>query len=263
MNDAETGCDHLAGWSRSAAAGRSRHCGHQGPLRDPDHHVHASINQRSWDLVARSVPMPDQAGQTAEAELVAGVIDLVGAVDDRRLLDVGCGHGAISTALAAQGARVTAVDFSHEQLSMARRFAEARRAVTWVQCDATRLPASLEDGSFDLAVSVFGAFQYAPVRPLLDQLHRVLAPGGLLAIWVRHPNLDSIDPEAVGQQYEQKMFNLPSGETVALWLYGCSVHQWRRELELAGYRLVKVRELPAVPVGAAQTLAILASRDAS
>lgn len=262
MNNAETGCDHPAGWSRSAEAQNSPR-GHQRGPREPAHNVKASVNRRGWDLVAQRVPTPDQAGQAAGAKLVDGVVDLVGGVNGVRLLDVGCGQGAISIALAEQGAIVTAVDFSREQLSVARQIEDGRRAVNWMQCDATRLPASFGDASFDLAISVFGAFQYAPARPLLDQLHRVLAPDGLLAFWVRHPNLDSISPEAAGQQFELKMFTLPSGEEVALWLYGCSVHQWRRELKMAGYRLVTVLELPTGPVDAAQTLAILASRDES
>lgn len=97
----------------------------------------------------------------------------------RRVLDLGCGPGLYSNALAALGASVTGVDFSLNSLAHARSVADSRglhvdyRHGNYLDVDL--------DGSFDLVLLVFG--DLCPLSP--DQrrslLHRVkgwLAPAG-------------------------------------------------------------------------------------
>jgi ubiquinone/menaquinone biosynthesis C-methylase UbiE len=103
-------------------------------------------------------------------------------VDGKRVLEVGCGAGVVSVALALSGARVTAVDVSASGLRVtderARHYGVADRVET-LQCPAERL--SFPDGSFDLflAKSVVHHLLIDEVMPLV---YRFLVPGGRGAI---------------------------------------------------------------------------------
>jgi 2-polyprenyl-3-methyl-5-hydroxy-6-metoxy-1,4-benzoquinol methylase len=79
------------------------------------------------------------------------LVDFVGPIAGRAVLDVGTGTGRAALALAAQGGTITGVDASSEMLRVARERAQARGlAATFTPGDAHALP--FETGSFDVAV---------------------------------------------------------------------------------------------------------------
>jgi len=103
-----------------------------------------------------------------------------------RILDVGCGTGALSVAAAERWPTVTvdAIDASDGMLAIARGELDEHRApvrtrVRYAQGHADRLP--FDDGTFDVVVSAF-VLQLVPSRPrALREMRRVLRPGGRLA----------------------------------------------------------------------------------
>jgi SAM-dependent methyltransferase len=97
-----------------------------------------------------------------------------------RLLDVGCGGGAISSALGELGWQVTGVDVSEDQLRLARQ-----RGVDVVCAEATRLP--FADASFDAAVSVFTHTDMDDFGGALREVARVLRPNTPLVYLGVHP----------------------------------------------------------------------------
>ena len=95
-----------------------------------------------------------------------------------RVLDAACGTGDLALAdLRAGAAEVTGIDFSEQMLERARRKSQA---VEWVRGDLLALP--FADSSFDAATVGFGARNLADLELGLRELHRVLRPGGRLAI---------------------------------------------------------------------------------
>ena len=102
---------------------------------------------------------------------------LARAVSGRALtvLDIGCGSGAMSRDLARPGRVVIGLDLSTSEL----REASLRGPGPWVRADARRLP--FADGSIDAVVSSLGLAVIHPLEAWLDEVHRVLRPGGLLA----------------------------------------------------------------------------------
>jgi arsenite methyltransferase len=103
-----------------------------------------------------------------------------------RLLDLGCGPGYLAIDLAgAVGERghVTAVDPSEAMLAVAREEVAARGVgdrVTVTSGEAGRLP--LEDRSVD-GVTVVQVLEHLDDVPgALDEVHRVLRPGGRLVV---------------------------------------------------------------------------------
>jgi ubiquinone/menaquinone biosynthesis C-methylase UbiE len=114
-------------------------------------------------------------------------LHLLGDVKDKRTLEIGCGGGQNTVALAKRGAIATGVDLSDAQIEFARGLA-ARESVeaTFLQSNAEDLSA-LPDAHFDLALSAF-AFQFVEhMDRCFAQVARVLRPGGLFVFSVNHP----------------------------------------------------------------------------
>lgn len=103
-----------------------------------------------------------------------------------RILDVGCGTGALVSAVVTRWPHVsvTGVDLSPGMLAVAERELDAvpvraRERITLVQGRADRLP--FDDGAFDIVVSAF-VLQLVPSRyRTLREARRVLASRGTLA----------------------------------------------------------------------------------
>jgi len=107
------------------------------------------------------------------------VLRLVGA-GAGRLLDVGCGGGALAAELAGHNWTVTGVDVSAAQLELARA-----RGIDVVEADAAQLP--FEDASFDAAVSMFTHTDVDDFAAVLREVARVLRPGGAFVYLGVHP----------------------------------------------------------------------------
>ena len=93
-----------------------------------------------------------------------------------RLLDVGCGTGALLSVLRIDPVRYVGVDLSAEMLRGAARHPQAGL----IRAEAGALP--LRDASFDLAVSASSLHDWASPDAGLREIRRVLAPGGRLLL---------------------------------------------------------------------------------
>ncbi|HVF55182.1 MAG TPA: bifunctional demethylmenaquinone methyltransferase/2-methoxy-6-polyprenyl-1,4-benzoquinol methylase UbiE [Pyrinomonadaceae bacterium] len=95
-----------------------------------------------------------------------------------RALDVACGTGDLSMALAGAGqAQVFGLDFCRPMLEIA---AQKAGAIPFVEGDALRLP--FADASFEVVTIAFGLRNLSSVEGGLRELRRVLSPGGQAAI---------------------------------------------------------------------------------
>ena len=107
---------------------------------------------------------------------------------DARVLDLCCGTGDLSFALARSGpANVIGADFSHAMLVRANAKSRAHGQDTkaaapqiFFEADALRLP--FANGSFDLVTTAFGFRNLANYETGLQEIMRVLKSGGTLAI---------------------------------------------------------------------------------
>ena len=115
----------------------------------------------------------------ASGEDLAAIAALAAARRPGAALDLGCGGGHVSFALAAHAASVTAYDLSAEMLAVVAGAAAERGLanVTTRQGVAEALP--FADASFDFVASRFSAHHWRDLRAGLREAARVLRPGGV------------------------------------------------------------------------------------
>jgi demethylmenaquinone methyltransferase/2-methoxy-6-polyprenyl-1,4-benzoquinol methylase len=116
---------------------------------------------------------------------------------EARVLDLCCGTGDMALALYRRAGkaspRILGADFSHAMLQRASE-KSAKTGLRWVEADALHLP--FPDASFDLVSTAFGFRNLADYDAGLEEILRVLRPGGECGI------LDFGEPRGLmGQLY--------------------------------------------------------------
>ncbi|HEV3139162.1 MAG TPA: methyltransferase domain-containing protein [Vicinamibacterales bacterium] len=123
----------------------------------------------------------EAGGERLQAAMVADIRDKLAISRDSRLLEVGCGAGAITHGLAVEAGRTIAADFAVGMVAEARR--RRTTGVEFVAADATCLP--FQACAFDrvLCYSVFNNFPSGTYAArVVAELIRVTRPGGILLI---------------------------------------------------------------------------------
>ena len=116
-----------------------------------------------------------------------------------RILEIACGTGISTRHLAntlPEGTEIVATDLNEAMLSHAKKINGDLQGVTWSQADALDLP--FDDKSFDAVVCQFGIMFFPDKALGVQEMNRVLKPGGLLALNVwdsfdHNPSVGVID----------------------------------------------------------------------
>jgi SAM-dependent methyltransferase len=115
------------------------------------------------------------------------VLNALGEVAGRRVLDAGCGPGIYAEALVRSGAEVSGFDASRAMVELAQRRLGERAELQLARLGE---PLPYPDGHFDLAVCALAIHYVADRRAAFAEFFRVLAPGGALAVSTQHPTAD-------------------------------------------------------------------------
>jgi ubiquinone/menaquinone biosynthesis C-methylase UbiE len=111
-------------------------------------------------------------------------IDFAGIADGERVLDVGCGTGSLTFALAraADPGEITGIDYSPVFVEAAAR-RNTNPRITIRQGDACALP--FEDGTFDRALALLVLHFVPDAGKAVSEMRRVVRPGGGVAavVW--------------------------------------------------------------------------------
>ena len=152
----------------------------------------------------------------------------IGAVG--RVLDVGCGTGSLTSALAefALGAEIVGIDYSQAYVDHARATASDALRLRFEQGDAAALPYA--DGAFDAALSMLVLNFVPDAEKAASEMARVTKPGGVVAacVWDFRGGLTFLrvfaDTAAMldpgGEAFRAKQFSAPftgPGELEAAW----------------------------------------------
>jgi SAM-dependent methyltransferase len=121
---------------------------------------------------------------------------LIGDLEGRRVLELGCGAGHNAVRMAQRGAKVIAVDPSAEQIARARDAADAAEVKIELHTGELADLAFLRAEGVDVALSAYGFVGVGDVARLIRQVHRVLKQEAPLIISLPHPALRLIHPAA-------------------------------------------------------------------
>jgi ubiquinone/menaquinone biosynthesis C-methylase UbiE len=116
--------------------------------------------------------------------LAPQLIDFAGIAREQKILDVGCGTGSLTFALAGSPSirEIVAIDFSPLFVSAAaERNGDPR--ITFRQADACALP--FEDGGFDAALALLVLHFVPEAHKAIAEMRRVVRAGGAIAaaVW--------------------------------------------------------------------------------
>ncbi|MGO9149571.1 MAG: ubiquinone/menaquinone biosynthesis methyltransferase [Acidimicrobiales bacterium] len=163
------------------------------------------------------------------------------------VLDIGCGTGDLARSLRRKGHRPVGIDLSFGMLTAARA-----GGAPLVQADAAQLPT--KSTAADAVVSGFAVRNFADLTSVMNELGRVLGPGGRLAllevgepqsrllrfghrVWFAHvvPRLGALLSDGAAYRYlPRSVAYLPSFPDLARLLYDAGFTDVRRHLMSGG-----------------------------
>jgi SAM-dependent methyltransferase len=151
------------------------------------------------------------------------MIALLGDVTGLRVVEAGCGPGALTRWLVDNGAVVTAVDVSPEMVRLATDRVGGRARI--LTADLAEPLTFAADASVDLVVASLVLHYLADWAALLAEFHRVLAPQGAVVFSTHHPAGD-------WQEYSREDY-FAVKQVTDVWTQGgqpFEVTLWRRPL---------------------------------
>ncbi len=155
-----------------------------------------------------------------------------------RILDIGCGTGALSLRAAKRGARVKAIDINPGMLDRAQSKAKEgnlSQSVEFVEMGVAELGKE-EDQSYDAVMSglCLSELTDGELDHTLKEVHRILKPGGLFLV------VDEVRPKSFFRRFINSLFRallkafvfLISGTTTR------ALKDFESRIEREGFRII-------------------------
>ncbi|AGN02247.1 methylase involved in ubiquinone/menaquinone biosynthesis [Salinarchaeum sp. Harcht-Bsk1] len=194
----------------------------------------------NWMGLGTHVP---RTGEHGPADL-----DLLPDVDGAEVVELGCGGGQCTVALAKRGADGTGIDVSPSELEHARELAtehDVAESIEFVEGDVRDL-SMLEHDSFDVACDAW-VFQWVDdLRACFEEARRVLRPDGRFVFSMPHPTYDLVDPETheVVESYfgEPRQVEDVEGMETPMVTYRHRISDVFADLRAANFAVEQLRE---------------------
>jgi SAM-dependent methyltransferase len=216
---------------------------------------HVVRNRAYWDGLARQYI---EAGERAWAqeERAWGIWQVPEAevqvfseqMADKDVIELGCGTAYISAWLSRRGARVVGIDNSDVQLETARRLQRQYGLdfpLIYGDAEAIAYP----DGSFDFAISEYGACLWADPQRWVPEAARLLRPGGQLVFLTNSFLLMLCVPPEEGVPATERLLRPAFGMYRVEWpdTSGVEFHlshgDWIRLLRRSGFEVEDLIEI--------------------
>jgi len=205
--------------------------------------------EEAWDKLAHWYSARKKGSYEFKIQLPA-ILNLLGNLRGKSLIDIGCGPGTYSVEFAKKGANVLGMDLSQKMLDKARNDAKmADVKLTLQRADAHLIPCT--DDCFDIAVIILAILN----DKIVEEAARVLKPGGLLLISDTHPTLEAkghwksnkIGTPRIIEDYfsrEKKKWQISynTEHAVTLEYYTQTIEQCVNMIADAGFKILRIVE---------------------
>jgi len=192
------------------------------------------VQRYGWDKAA------DYYDDSWKAQLKRAQDKLLEMVDlkpGEKVVETSCGTGLVTNRAAKQvgsDGEVFATDISDKMVEIAKAGAEklSQKNITFLQMDAEVL--KFEDNSFDAAICALGLMYFPfPVKGL-QEMHRVLKPGGrvAVAIWGERKNCGWADIFPIVDQFV-------ASEVCPMFFQQGTGNTLEQSMKTAGFRNIK------------------------
>jgi len=179
-------------------------------------------------------------------------------VADRRVLEIGCGHGALCVDMARCGATVVGVDLNMWRVDFANQLVQERypELAARLHFTATAAEDRPKDEQFDVIVSKDTFEHVDDLDGLLESLYELLKPGGLLIAgstplyWspkgdhgrtgLRVPGLHSVLPQRVVFAAASRHQGYPVRSVSDIGMNGFTPEQYRRFFDRSKFEQVQI-----------------------
>ncbi len=167
-----------------------------------------------------------------------------------RAIELGCGTAYVSAWMARRGATCVGIDNSERQLETARRLATEHGVdIELIHGNAEDVP--YPDGSFDFAISEYGAAIWADPYKWIPEAARLLRPGGELSFLGHHPLVMVAQRREEGDEVTRELLYPYFGLHRVDWNEGdhsgtefnLPISEWMRLFEDAGFDVVAFHEI--------------------
>jgi 2-polyprenyl-6-hydroxyphenyl methylase/3-demethylubiquinone-9 3-methyltransferase len=185
----------------------------------------ASLAQSWWDPAGPSKPLHQL--NPLRLRYIAQAVSL----RDARVLDVGCGGGILSEAMADKGAHVLGIDLSQPVLDVAQLHALEGKVAVEYRCVAAEELAAAQPGSFGL-VTCMEMLEHVPdPAAMLAALSALVRPGGDIIVSTLNRKPSAFAVAIIGAEYIARV--LPRGTHEYLkFIRPSELARWGRAADL-------------------------------
>jgi len=147
-------------------------------------------SRRDWNCLAESYQIfREDSGTYNELVEIPAMLDLIGDIKGKRVLDAGCGYGYYSLLLSKKGAIVTGIDISEKNIDLAKKNASKNSVkCKFFVCDMQDL-SIFSSETFDLVTSSIVVGYLDDLKKAFLEVFRVLKPQGIFSFSENHPIL--------------------------------------------------------------------------
>lgn len=160
---------------------------------------HGTSWEKSADWYDRIIG--ERGSELYQAVVIPGALNLLAPKRGERALDLGCGQGVFSRALAEKGCEVTGVDAAPTLIQKARTY-PVKPPIRYLARDAAQIA---DLGEFDAISAILCVQNMEHLDVVAAAAAKVLKPGGRMVWVVNHPSFRIPRQSAWGQDEERKI----------------------------------------------------------